>query len=180
MPIIGEISRRPRSQKGLYDYLIWAACGRCGKERWVRLYKGESRNKLCQFCSQKGIWKPAAKHKMNDGQGYILVKLHPSDPFYCMAGKAGYVMEHRLIMAKRLGRPLLKSEQVHHIDGIKNHNDNNNLQLVSRADHNLKTRLCDTCPLKQEIRIIRLQNKLLLEQVRELNLKMMERKEMFR
>ena len=39
-----------------------------------------------------------------------------------MSRKDGYIMEHRLIMAKNLGRLLTRTEVVHHID----HNPSNN------------------------------------------------------
>lgn len=39
-----------------------------------------------------------------------------------MARKDGYVAEHRLVMAQRIGRPLLRREVVHHED----HNPRNN------------------------------------------------------
>ncbi len=46
-----------------------------------------------------------------------------------------YVFEHRLIMEKRLGRPLKPSEKVHHIDGNKQNNDPKNLFLTTAGDH---------------------------------------------
>lgn len=53
-----------------------------------------------------------------------------------MATKRGYVAEHRLLMAELLGRPLLPTEVVHHIDGDPEHNDLSNLMLFgSNADH---------------------------------------------
>ena len=39
------------------------------------------------------------------------------------------MMEHRLVMARLLGRRLLKSETVHHIDNNRQHNEPGNLQL---------------------------------------------------
>lgn len=58
--------------------------------------------------------------------GYIMVF---SDEFPTMRGKSGYILEHRLVMAKYLGRPLEKWETVHHIDGNRANNVISNLQL---------------------------------------------------
>ena len=38
-------------------------------------------------------------------------------------------IEHRLVMARHLGRPLLVNENVHHIDGDRLNNDLSNLEL---------------------------------------------------
>jgi hypothetical protein len=64
-----------------------------------------------------------------DGNGYAQVWIAFDDPMYSMATGLGYVPEHRLVMARSIGRPLTKTETVHHIDGDKLHNDIENLQL---------------------------------------------------
>ena len=46
-----------------------------------------------------------------------------------MAQRNGYVMEHRLVMARSLGRPLLPDETIHHLNGDRKDNKLNNLQL---------------------------------------------------
>jgi HNH endonuclease len=65
--------------------------------------------------------------------GYVTVKVEPENHFYSMAGRRGgrsyYVLEHRLIMAQKLRRPLLRNEHVHHINGVRDDNRPDNLEL---------------------------------------------------
>lgn len=61
--------------------------------------------------------------------GYWQVRLSPDDPLFSMANRAGTVMEHRLVMARSLGRPLERRESVHHINGDRMDNRIENLQL---------------------------------------------------
>lgn len=75
-------------------------------------------------------WK-GGRHVPEDG--YVRVWVRDDEPFFCMAQEhsahGGYVLEHRLVMAKKLGRPLSDHETVHHKDLNHQNNDPGNLQL---------------------------------------------------
>ena len=103
-------------------------------------------------------WKGGRRRTMG---GYISIwqPTHPN------ADKVGCVREHRLVMERQLGRWLLKSEKVHHINGIRDDNRLENLELLSSANHTLRHHLCNECSLKKEIRLLRWQMKEMLKQL---------------
>lgn len=73
-------------------------------------------------------WKGGTYRHTN---GYIkqLAKGHPR------ADQDGYVMQHRLVMEARLGRYLLANEYVHHKNGVRDDNRDENLELwMTRKD----------------------------------------------
>ncbi len=78
---------------------------------------------------QRGSAHPSWKGGRQMTQGYSRVWVDKNDPLFCMAHPDGYVLEHRLVMARHLGRPLTDQETVHHIDGDRSRNVIENLQL---------------------------------------------------
>jgi len=69
--------------------------------------------------------------KTKHSSGYILIKNH-THPF---RNSENYVLEHRLIMEKSIGRFLKKSEVVHHKNGIRTDNRIENLELMTFNKH---------------------------------------------
>jgi hypothetical protein len=77
--------------------------------------------------------------------GYVRVTLSRDDPFRAMADKNGALWEHRYVMATYLGRPLTSRESVHHVDGDRQHNALENLQLRI-GNHGVGARFrCNAC-----------------------------------
>lgn len=130
MPEIGEI--RKGSDVGFKSHVtvIWHACTECGKERWVQLYCKQPKNVRCNSCAQ--LARKGGRVILD--RGYIGIYLRPSDFFYPMAHSktqwGGYVLEHRLVMAKHLGRCLQAWEIVHHKNGVRDDNRLENLELT--------------------------------------------------
>jgi len=83
---------------------------------------------------QKNGKRIIGKRRYIDERGYISVRIKRNSKFYDMSGN-GIILEHRLIMAKYLGRSLKSWEHVHHIDGNKSNNDIDNLELKDGSIH---------------------------------------------
>lgn len=77
-----------------------------------------------------------------DADGYVRVKCrdHPQST------QIGYVLEHRLVMEKLLGRYLETHEVVHHKDGNKQNNHPSNLQVYQSNAQHLRDELTGRTP----------------------------------
>jgi len=143
---------------------IWEACSDCGTERWIKRNTSGTTCKSCalrshSFGENNRRWNSTRKTITKSG---IRVYIGKGHPYFSMAHKcaADYaILEHRLVMAESLGRPLRPEEVVHHIDGNNLNNDLSNLQLLpSQAMHTAYT-------------LLQVENRRLAKQIQELEVR---------
>jgi hypothetical protein len=88
---------------------------------------------------QRHDWKGGVK--MMKGYRYLRTPGHPSGT------KHGcYVAEHRLVMENKIGRYLLPTEVVDHIDGDISNNHPSNLRVFENNAEHLRVTLKGKCP----------------------------------
>ena len=83
------------------------------------------------------LWKGGRKVRKD---GYVLIAvaddyLNPADT---TSSGTKYALEHRVVMEQHIGRPLLKTEVVHHVDRNPNNNHIDNLQLFSSHEEHMR------------------------------------------
>jgi len=140
-----EIGKSGTSREIKY---IWVLCPDCGKYHWAIMKSSEQKEGVCSKCNMRR----GNKEKLPKGRehpnwkgiryctkgGYTKVWVAPDDPFRPMANSAGWVPEHRIVMARHLGRCLSEDETVHHINGRKDDNRIENLELTTTKTHRQK------------------------------------------
>jgi len=91
-------------------------------------------------------WKGGRYSTKRDKYVHVYV---PDHPYAKKSGKGtgGYVLEHRLVMEKILGRYLHPDEDVNYRNGVKDDNRPDNLRLVSHFAH-FEEHGCPSCGFK--------------------------------
>lgn len=112
-------------------------CAACGTESQAHRSPSAAAPKYCSLrctgAAQRGEGNPSwtgGRHK--DSAGYVLICMpdHPG------ADVRGYVLEHRLVAERKIGRSLTGDEVVHHINRIKDDNRPENLEVLpNHAEH---------------------------------------------
>lgn len=118
-------------------------CIQCGttQER-IRYVRGDgqikyySRQKLCSVICKDAWIKAEAGHRFLAGEigrhvkrgGYVWLSIPAA---VSRTGKKMEMLEHRHVMEQHVGRPLTKDETVHHINGVRDQNGIENLELFS-------------------------------------------------
>jgi|GEM_PF-1930279 len=145
-------------------------CEECNREREIKWTTARMKKEhLCRSCSIS-IANTGAKRseeakkrmsiaqrkcgnggiRMNQSGGYKQVIVDGYHPRKKDRKGGNYIMEHILIVEKRLGRFLESREIVHHIDGNKQNNDDSNLFLCSGETKKESRQIHNACHTSAE------------------------------
>jgi hypothetical protein len=122
------------NKKSSYQLAKELGCTGTTLRRYFKKYNIKTRNlseaQKLKIGHLHNTWKGG---RIKDKKGYIIL-YSPTHPNRI---HDKYMLEHRLVMEKMLGRLLNKNEIVHHKNGIKDDNRPNNLELMVVGEHNI-------------------------------------------
>lgn len=98
-----------------------------------KIVSAETRRKMSDSRKRGKFRSPNWKGGRRIGRTDNYIQIYRPDHLF--ANKEGYVMEHRLVMERIIGRYLTKNEVVHHKNKVRNDNAPDNLQLMTIKEH---------------------------------------------
>ena len=111
----------------------WLCKCECGNEQTVTgamLTAGNTKSCGCLVRSKhRQLRKKGIFTKRTDKYGYVIMH-YPEHP---NSWKCGKLFEHTCVMSEHLGRPLKPNENVHHINGVRDDNRIENLELWCKS-----------------------------------------------
>lgn len=184
-PAVGSHYRTERKY-GWTTIVADVTCPTCSKVRAYPLYTLRQQmqkphfNGQCRRCGiknsrttfSKTLRAKYAGHSRVVSNGYVAISMSAVPPedmhlFEAMKGKGSFVFEHRLNMAKALGRPLRSNECVDHMDGDKQNNGPKNLRLYRKGSNDPGS-TCGHGTYYHEWQIAEARNRLLLAELEKL------------
>jgi hypothetical protein len=121
-----------RTQRAIFK---WWPCETCGTCRWVRRNMLDA-HRFCRACRAthtgaklRGRRREGTRTSRITASGYRAIKPPDDWKWPEMVQADGWILEHRVVMALVLGRPLSRTENVHHINGRRTDNRRANLEL---------------------------------------------------
>lgn len=151
-----EFATYPSGETRFCSKKCWRRpCKRCGSTFTPRTKRTEycstaciHGNGICEHCSKTFVFSKNSKKRFcslecwydgqyavgsvtDDPSGYTITKVPAGTPGVKLQsrGRSNWMWTHRYVMQTVLGRPLLKTERVHHINGKRNDNRPENLEL---------------------------------------------------
>jgi hypothetical protein len=100
--------------------------GPCDKPAYTGGWCAAHWGRVKRFGDPSITLRPARGERFIDSRGYAQVRI-PDHP----AATRGWVLEHRAVMEENVGRLLLPTESVHHVNGVRDDNRIENLELWS-------------------------------------------------
>lgn len=111
---------------------MWLCKCECGNEKTVAGYKltsGRTKSCGCLFSKHRQLREKGIFAKRTEKSGYVSIH-YPEHP---NSHKSGRLYEHTYVMSEHLGRPLKPNENVHHINGVRDDNRIENLELWCKS-----------------------------------------------
>jgi len=131
-----QFCSRTCAYKAVTKTPVLKQCAHCGKE--LRLKPSQAERQYCskacdaQHRTKRPLdWLHNGKPARKDRQGYVMVwePTHPNGAFH------GWQYQHRLVVEAKVGRHLMSDEHVHHVNGIKDDNRIENLEVMDGLAH---------------------------------------------